>query len=51
MKGKTWLDERAADLLDEDPRSYKDIDQVMEDQRDLVEIQHTLTQILNYKGL
>ena len=38
-------------LLDEDPRSYKDIDQVMADQADLVRPLHTLSQILNYKGL
>jgi tRNA-splicing ligase RtcB len=30
--------------------SYKDIDQVMADQADLVKIEHTLRQILNYKG-
>ena len=36
------------DLIDEDPRSYKDIDQVMEDQSDLVKVHHTLHQVLNY---
>ena len=51
MAGKTWLADKAKDLLDEDPRSYKDIDQVMADQADLVRPLHTLTQILNYKGL
>lgn len=50
MKGKAWNEADAAALLDEDPRSYKDIDQVMEDQADLVDVLHTLTQILNYKG-
>ena len=50
MKGKAWLSERAGDLLDEIPSAYKDIDQVMADQADLVEIQHTLSQVLNYKG-
>ncbi len=50
MAGKTW-DERSAEaLLDEHPDSYKDIAQVMADQADLVTIDHTLTQILNYKG-
>jgi len=29
----------------------KSIDQVMADQADLVTIEHTLRQILNYKGL
>lgn len=51
MEGKTWNAAKANQLLDEDPRSYKDIRQVMADQADLVEIQHTLHQILNYKGL
>ena len=38
-------------LIDEDPRGYKDIDVVMENQKDLVTIDHTLRQILNYKGV
>lgn len=50
MAGKAW-NGNAADLIDEDPRAYKDIDQVMADQQDLVTIEHTLSQILNYKGL
>lgn len=50
MKGKTWLSNRAAALLDEIPTAYKPIDQVMADQKDLVEIEHTLSQVLNYKG-
>ncbi len=50
MAGKTWLSARAGSLIDEIPQSYKDIDQVMTDQADLVEIQHTLHQVLNYKG-
>jgi RNA-splicing ligase RtcB len=50
MKGKAWMSDRAAALLDEIPSAYKDIDQVMADQADLVEIQHTLSQVLNYKG-
>ena len=51
MAGKTWNDGDAEALLDEHPDSYKDIDQVMADQADLVTIKHTLHQILNYKGL
>jgi tRNA-splicing ligase RtcB len=51
MAGKAWLAGAAAKLLDEHPDAYKDIDQVMADQRDLVEVQHTLTQVFNYKGL
>ncbi len=50
MAGKTWLAGRAAALVDEIPSAYKDIDQVMADQADLVEIRHTLHQGLNYKG-
>lgn len=50
MDGKTWNDRDGEALLDEHPDSYKDIDQVMSDQADLVTIEHTLTQVLNYKG-
>jgi RNA-splicing ligase RtcB len=51
MAGRTWNSADARRLLDEDPRAYKDIDQVMEDQRDLVHVRHTLRQVLNYKGV
>ncbi len=37
-------------MIDESPRAYKDIDAVMESQKDLVEIQHTLKQILCVKS-
>jgi RNA-splicing ligase RtcB len=50
MAGKVWLDTRADALVDEIPSAYKDIDQVMADQADLVEVRHTLHQLLNYKG-
>ena len=50
MAGKAW-NGNAKELIDEDPRAYKDIDQVMADQDDLVTIEHTLSQILNYKGV
>ena len=50
MRGRTWNHDRADALLDEHPHAYKDIDQVMHDQRDLVTVQHTLRQVLNYKG-
>lgn len=50
MAGKEWNDTQSGVLLDEHPGAYKDIDQVMEDQKDLVEIVHTLSQVLNYKG-
>lgn len=50
MEGKVWLAARAEALVDEIPAAYKDIDQVMADQSDLVEVVHTLHQVLNYKG-
>src|SRR4051812_7341902 len=50
MEGKVWLAGRAGALVDEIPSAYKDIDQVMADQADLVEVLHTLHQVLNYKG-
>jgi tRNA-splicing ligase RtcB len=37
-------------LIDELPSAYKDIDQVMEDQNDLVEIVATLKQVVSVKG-
>jgi tRNA-splicing ligase RtcB len=50
MKGKVWNADRAAALVDEIPHAYKDIDDVMAAQADLVEPLHTLRQILNFKG-
>ncbi len=38
------------DVIDETPRAYKDIDAVMAAQSDLVEIVHTLKQVLCVKG-
>lgn len=49
MSGKAWNGDAAA-LIDEDPRAYKNIDEVMANQTDLVTAEHTLHQILNYKG-
>jgi tRNA-splicing ligase RtcB (3'-phosphate/5'-hydroxy nucleic acid ligase) len=51
MEGRSWNDADAERLVDEHPLAYKDIDQVMEDQRDLVRPVRTLSQILNYKGV
>ncbi|MCO5170509.1 MAG: RtcB family protein [Planctomycetes bacterium] len=39
-----------ADVLDETPAAYKPIDAVMEAQRDLVEVVHTLRQVVCVKG-
>jgi len=38
------------DVLDETPMAYKSIDRVMEAQRDLVEVVHTLRQVVCVKG-
>lgn len=51
MAGRSWNDADAERLVDEHPAAYKDIDQVMADQADLVTVQHTLRQVFNYKGV
>jgi len=51
MGDREWLNGQAEALLDEHPSAYKDIDVVMDDQRDLVDVVHTLGQVFNYKGL
>jgi len=48
MEGIEWR--RTDAFLDEIPGAYKDIDVVMADAADLVEIRHTLRQIVNVKG-
>ena len=48
MDGIEWSGSKA--FLDEIPGAYKDIDTVMRDAADLVEVKHTLRQILNCKG-
>lgn len=48
MAGVEYRDTDA--FIDEHPLAYKAIDQVMDDAKDLVEIVHTLRQILNVKG-
>lgn len=50
MAGKAWNDRDANLLVDEHPDAYKSIEDVMAAQADLVEIVHTLTQVVNYKG-
>ncbi len=49
MDGIAWNNDPQA-LLDEHPDAYKDISEVMNNQRDLVKIEHRLDTILNYKG-
>ncbi|HVQ96920.1 MAG TPA: RtcB family protein [Mycobacteriales bacterium] len=48
MRGIEYRDTDA--FIDEIPAAYKDIDQVMADAAGLVEIQHTLRQVVNVKG-
>ncbi|RFA12137.1 RNA-splicing ligase RtcB [Subtercola boreus] len=48
MEGIEWRHTDA--FLDEIPQAYKPIDVVMADAADLVEIRHTLRQIINVKG-
>jgi tRNA-splicing ligase RtcB len=48
MAGIEYRDTDA--FIDEIPQAYKDIDQVMADATDLVEVRHTLRQIVNVKG-
>jgi tRNA-splicing ligase RtcB len=48
MQGIEYRDTDA--FVDEIPAAYKDIDQVMADAADLVEIRHTLRQVVNVKG-
>ncbi len=50
MEGTAWNVAGAKALMDEHPLAYKDLDQVMEDQKDLTKPVHTLRAILNYKG-
>ena len=40
----------SAKLIDELPMAYKDIDEVMENSRTLVKVEHTLRQLVNVKG-
>ena len=48
MVGIEFRDSEA--FLDEIPAAYKDIDQVMVDAASLVEVRHTLRQLVNVKG-
>ena len=48
MTGIEWRHSDA--FLDEIPAAYKPIDQVMDDAKGLVEVRHTLQQLVNVKG-
>jgi tRNA-splicing ligase RtcB len=50
-KAMVGIEHRRSDvLIDEIPLAYKDIDEVMENAKELVKIESTLKQILNVKG-
>jgi len=51
MGSRAWLAESAADLVDEAPGAYKDIEQVMRDQADRVDVVHVLHQVANFTGV
>jgi len=51
MGAAAWQRASAQALLDEHPSAYKPIDVVMHDQADLIEIEHELHGIANYKGV
>ena len=51
MAGRSWQASDAVALLDEHPDAYKPIDVVMRDQADLVEVEHELEGLANYKGV
>ena len=48
MAGIAWG--RSDAFLDEHPDAYKPVERVMADSADLVEIRHTLHQVVNVKG-
>ena len=50
MVGRAWQRDRAERLVDESPMAYKDIASVMADQADLVQVDHVLRAVMNYKG-
>jgi RNA-splicing ligase RtcB len=51
MGAAVWQHASARALLDEHPQAYKPIDVVMRDQADLVQVEHELHGIANYKGV
>lgn len=51
MEGVSWQNKDGGALIDEHPGSYKPIDVIMDDQKDLVRVKHKLKAIANYKGV
>jgi len=41
---------RSKSLIDEIPQAYKDIDEVIENSKELVHVDHVLRQVVNVKG-
>lgn len=50
MRGRTWLEDKSRALVDEHPDAYKDVEEVIRQSADLVEVEHRLQAVLNYKG-
>ncbi len=51
MADKTWQDRDAEKLIDEAPDAYKPIEVVIEDSKDLVDVETVMSQFINYKGI
>ena len=51
MTGRTWLEHRSQQLLDEAPGAYRDVHAVIEAHHAQVEVDHMLHAVLNYKGV
>jgi hypothetical protein len=51
MRGVPWQTHDAIALVDEHPAAYKQVERVMTDQADLIDIEHTLRAVANYKGV
>jgi len=49
-RGVVWQDRSAFNLLDEAPGTYKPIETVLNDSREIIEPIYRLVQIVNYKG-
>lgn len=50
MSRISWNSDRAERLVDESPAAYRPLGEVVDAQRDLAVVRHTLTPILNHKG-
>ena len=48
--GRVWDMHRASKLLDEAPLAYKPIETVIADSKQLIDVEHRLSAIINCKG-